>query len=57
MKGLRREEYTGRFRVITWVGMFLNSHLHISHDLADVKPVNLFNLEMKVLLNLSFLLK
>ena len=36
--------------------MFLNLHLHISHGLADVKPVNLFNLEMKVLLSLSFLL-
>ena len=57
MKGLRREEYTGRFRVITWVGMFLNLHLHISHGVADVKPVNLFNLEMKVLLSLSFVLQ
>ena len=27
---------TDRFRVITYLGIFLNSHLHISHGLADV---------------------
>ena len=26
----------GRFRVIKYVGMFLNLHLHISHGLTDV---------------------